>query len=192
MLPPVLAHMKSLGYAVFDDPKHNYDLNVFGIRSTENKPNAFDDMVGVYYLWDGCWRGHLWSATVDPGAHWLENPMNVRGTAVLCPGQYRGAYEIGKHRDKYEALTQVGPVKVWRDPNRDKKAEAWGEPEEGFFGINIHKAGKVSTRVDRWSAGCSVFQRERDFEEFMDICRKQVSFNGFERFTYTLLDEWQC
>jgi len=190
MLPPVLAHMKSLGYAVFSNPKYDYDLNIFGIRNKQNETNVFNDVVGVFYLWDGCWRGHYWSATVDPGQYWLENPMNVKGTAVLCPGQYRGVYEIGKHRGQYDALTQVGPVKVWRDVNRDSTADRWGNTEEGFFGINIHKAGKVSTQIDKWSAGCQVFARSVDFEEFMDICRKQVSIAGFKTFTYTLLDQW--
>ena len=191
MLPPVLAHMKALGYAVFANPKYDYDLNIYGIRSKEaGTPNTFNDAIGVFYLWDGCWRNHLWSATVDPGSFWLENPMSVKGTAVLAPGQYRGAYELGKHRGQYWSLTQVGEVTVWRDPNRDTVPDRWGKTETGFFGINIHKAGKVSTQIDRWSAGCQVFQREKDFEEFMDICRKQVSLCGFKTFTYTLLDQW--
>lgn len=190
ILPPTLAHMESLGHKVFRNPKNDYDLNIFGIRSKDTTPNSFNDVIGVFYMWDGCWRGHFWSATVDPGQYWLENPMNAKGTAVLCPGQYRGAYEIGKHQGRYEALTQVNEVTVWRDPNRDSTPDRWGKKETGFFGINIHKSGKVSTRIDRWSAGCQVFQREIDFEEFMDICRKQISIAGFKTFTYTLLDQW--
>ena len=189
MLPPTLAHIKSLGHKVFDDPKRDYDLNIFGIRNSNGETNAFDDLIGMFYMWDGTWRGHFWAGTVDPGLYWLENPSNLKGTAVLCPGQYRGVYEIGKHRGQYDALTQVGPMRVWRDPDRDKHIDTWGEVDEGFFGINIHKAGKVSTRVDKWSAGCQVFKESRDFEEFMDLCRKQISFNGWNTFTYTLIDE---
>jgi len=191
MIPPVLAHMKTLGHKVFDDPKLDYDLNLFGIRNSNGKANSFDDFIGVFYLWDRTWRGHFWPGTVDPGLHWLENPSNVKGTAVLCPGQYPGAYEIGKHRGKYDALVQTNaPVKVWRDPNRDKHIDTWGEVDKGFFGINIHKAGKVSTKVDKWSAGCQVLRYENDLDELIELCRKQVRINGWETFTYTLLDQW--
>jgi len=189
MIPPVLAHIKSLGHVIFDDPKYDYDLNIFGIRNKNGKTNSFDDLMGCIYLWDGEWRSHYWRATVDPGLYWLENPMNVKGTAVLCPGQYRGAYEIGEHKGK-AALVQVGPVKVWRDPNRDKSIDTWGEPDEGFFGINIHRAGKSSKLVNRWSAGCQVFANTSDFESFMENCDLQTKLTGFKTFSYTLLDQW--
>ena len=189
MLPPVLAHMKSLGHKVFDNPRYDYDLNIFGIRNKHGETNAFDDTLGVLYLWDGSWRGHYWRGTVDPGAYWLENPMNVKGTAVMCPGQYRGAYEIGSHRGK-PGLVQSGPVSVWRDYNRDTTIDRQGDPDHGLFGCNLHRAGASSKFVDRWSAGCQVWATERDFEEFMDICDKQVKMTGFKTFTYTLLDQW--
>lgn len=189
MLPPVLAHMKALGYKVFDNPKYDYDLNIFGIRNKQNETNIFNDTLGVLYLWDGCWRGHYWAGTVDPGAYWLENPMNIKGTAVMCPGQYRGAYELGNHRGK-PALIQSGPVTVWRDFNRDTTIDRQGDPDHGLFGCNLHRAGKSSKLVDRWSAGCQVWANEQDFEEFMDICHKQTTMTGFKTFTYTLLDQW--
>jgi hypothetical protein len=145
----------------------------------------------VFYMWDGTWRSHYWPATCDPGHYWLKNfeQLGVSGTAVLCPGQYRGAYELGEHKGK-AALIQAGVVKVWRDPNRDNTVDRWGDIDEGYFGINIHRAGKNSTKVEKWSAGCQVFSRSDDMEELLDICRKQVSIAGFETFTYTLLDQW--
>ena len=82
MLPPILSRMKSLGYKVFDDPKLDYDLNIIGIRNSDGEANAFDDLIGMFYLWDGSWRGHFWNATVDPGHYWLEKPSNIKGTAV--------------------------------------------------------------------------------------------------------------
>ena len=87
-------------------------------------------------------------------------------------------------------MIQAGPVKVWRDPNRDNTVDRWGDIDEGYFGINIHRAGKKSTKVEKWSAGCQVFSRSDDMEELLDICRKQVSLAGFDTFTYTLLDQW--
>jgi hypothetical protein len=193
MLPPVLAHMSSLGHKVFDNPKYDYDLNIFSIRAKpeNSQPNRFDDMTGCAYLWDGEWRVHYWPSTVDPGYFHLLRPSNLKGTAVLCPAQYRGAYEIGKHRGQYEALCQVGPVKVWRDPNRDKNIDMWGEVDEGYFGINIHRASKGESEfVEKWSAGCTVLKRGADFDSLMDLCRKQIALTGFKSFTYTLMTQW--
>ena len=66
------------------------------------------------------WEHYRWPITTDPGLYWLENPMNVDGTAILAPGQYRGAYRIGKHRDDYQAVVQTGgEVAVYRDDDRN-------------------------------------------------------------------------
>ena len=58
---------------------------------------------------------------------------------------------------------------------------------EGFYGINIHKAGKDSTQVDKWSAGCQVFANEDDFAEFMSVCYAARTKWG-NSFSYTLID----
>ena len=81
-------------------------------------------------------------------------------------------------------------MKVYRDANRDTILDLnSNEVAEGFYGINIHKAGKVSTRVDRWSAGCQVFAREADFQRLMKLCRTQIALRGWDKFTYTLIDK---
>ena len=46
---------------------------------------------------------------------------NVKGTAILVPGQYRGAYKIGFHKGKYKALVQAKPVKLYIDNDKDNK-----------------------------------------------------------------------
>ena len=58
-----------------------------------------------------------------------------------------------------------------------------------MFGINIHKAGKLSQRVDTWSAGCQVFASETDFKCVMSYCNKQIQYGFGNSFTYTLLRE---
>ena len=189
ILPPSLARMKALGHTIFDNPKYDYDLNLFGIRNKNGKTNSFDDFVGCIYLWAGEWRCHYWRATVDPGLYWLENPMNVKGTAVMCAGQYRSAYEVGKHKNK-PALVQVGNIKVWRDFNRDSHIDRQGQPDEGLFACNIHRAGKSSSQVDKWSAGCQVFARGDDHEAMMELCDLQIKLTGCKTFSYTLLDQW--
>jgi hypothetical protein len=43
--------------------------------------------------------------------------------------------------------------------------------------------------VDKWSAGCQVFQNDEDFEDFMELCNKQVTSARYTSFSYTLLEE---
>ena len=89
------------------------------------------------------------------------------------------------------SLRQKSPVKVYRDNNKDGDYDLIEENiDEGIFGINIHKAGsrvEGSTQIDKWSAGCQVFSKESDFNEFMDICRKASGIWG-NSFTYTLIE----
>ncbi len=59
--------------------------------------------------------------------------------------------------------------------------------DTGSFGINIHKGGRNSSRVEKYSAGCQVFKNDGDFKDFM------VTMNSARRafgnsFTYTLLE----
>ena len=60
--------------------------------------------------------------------------------------------------------------------------------DEGLFGINIHRSNPKtqSEYVENWSEGCQVFKRLKDFEEFMEICRKAREIHG-NSFTYTLI-----
>tara|TARA_A100001515_G_C4564582_1_gene207720 strand:- start:641 stop:1210 length:570 start_codon:yes stop_codon:yes gene_type:complete len=189
MLPPILARKKELGYPVFDG---QYDLNIVGIRKRNGAPNRFDDMLTCTYRKQGQWIAHYWAATTDPGQYYLLNPLQIKGTAILCPGHYPGVWEIGMHAGKYEALCQRGgEVTVWRDANRDGQADMNGPTDTGFFGINCHKSGSgSSTAVNRWSAGCQVFANESDFEELMRLARMQIATLYFESFSYTLLEEW--
>ena len=185
--PPLLDEVARRGHAVFE--RGLYNLNIIGIRSPDRTSNKFNDRICVVYRDSDGWVSRTFAATTDPGVYWREHPMNVRGTAIMCPGQYRGAYEIGTHRGK-PALVQSGPVSVWRDFNRDSAIDRQGKPDTGLFACNLHRAGASSKFVNRWSAGCQVWAKEQDFEEFMDICHKQVKLTGFKTFTYTLLDQW--
>jgi hypothetical protein len=65
-----------------------------------------------------------------------------------------------------------------------------GKIHEGIFGINIHRsnASGESKVVEKWSAGCQVFQKVNDFNFFMNVCEKAKGIHG-NSFTYTLLEE---
>ena len=187
MLPPILARKKAMGYPVFDG---QYDLNIVGVRKRNGAPNKFDDMLTCTYRQGGQWMSHYWTATTDPGQYYLLNPLQVKGTAILCPGHYRGIWEIDSHAGKYEALCQRGGnVRVYRDTDGDRRHDMSDDKiDTGFFGINIHKAGRSSVQVDKWSAGCQVFAKRADFAEFMDLTEEAEKRYG-NSFTYTLLLE---
>jgi len=181
---------KKKGYVFFTNGKYN--LNIIGIRSAGAQlTNSFDDLlVLIYKTPNGEWNRQIYQITTDPGQHYVLNPVSRKGTAILVPGQYRGCWEIGKHRGKYLALCQCKPVKVYRDSNKDEIYDYDPKTlEEGLFGINIHKAGYNSKRVDTWSAGCQVFAVNSEFIRFMEYCKKQVASGHGDKFTYTLIRE---
>lgn len=183
---------KNKNYAFFDG-NLSYNLNIVGIRSANTKVNNFDDNILVIYRNDNKdWEVLCGAATTDPGLTPLLRPQNSSGTAILVPGQYRGSHKIDLHAGKYLALRQSGAkVKVYRDNNRDKKHDMRkGTIEEGFFGINIHRASKwkESKLVNSYSAGCQVFQSPKDFNRFLSLCQKSAEKFG-NGFSYTLLEE---
>lgn len=180
----------SKGYE-FIDGMNPYQLNIIGIRNDDSEANSFDDnIVCIYRDNQNHWCWHRWRATTDPGLYWLNKPLNVEGAAILAEGQYKNCYRLGMHRQKYLALVQSGPVKVIRDYNRDSKLDFNSDKiQEGLFGINIHKASNegVSSKVDKWSAGCQVFASSFDFTDFIVLCKKHREIYG-NSFSYTLIN----
>ena len=184
------ALFKKKGYSYFT--KGAYNLNIIGVRASGvNITNSFDDvLLLIYKTPSGRWARQIYQITTDPGVTYMKTPCNNKGTAILVPGQYKGAYKIAKHRGKYNALCQNKPVKVYRDNNKNEIYDYDPKSlEEGMFGINIHKAGKFSKRVDTWSAGCQVFAIDAEFNAFMTYCQKQIDNEISDTFTYTLLTE---
>ena len=139
------------------------------------------------YKENGVWKFHQWAITTDPGTKAVKEYHNPNGVARVVPNQYRGMWAVGKHQGKYEAMTQVKPVKVYRDKNKDM---TFNETviQEGLFGINGHRSNPTSesTYVENWSEGCQVFKRVKDFSEFMTIINKSKNIHG-NSFTYTLI-----
>jgi hypothetical protein len=183
--------VKVKGYSWFESNK-DFDVNIVGIRNTttQNKvTNRFDDTMTLSYKVNGVWQFHQWICTTDPGiTYTTQRLLSPLGVARLVPNQYRGAYQIGLHQGKYEALVQRKPVKVYRDANKDLKFDET-KIEEGLFGINIHRSSPtgVSTVIEGWSAGCQVFSNIRDFRQFMQIMNRAKDVFG-NNFTYTLIE----
>lgn len=185
----IIAVMRSKGYAVFTNPK-GHDLNLVGIRTASVESEKFNDWLTVFYLFDGMWNYFAFPATTDPGTFYRTEPINVKGTAVMKPGQYRSAYKIGRHR-QYKALQQIGNVTVYRDANRDTRLDTTGMAEDtGLHAVNIHRANahKPSIVVGKWSAGCQVMQDPDHFQFLLTLCEHAREKFG-NRFTYTLLEE---
>lgn len=185
----IKAALRAKGYKYFASGLWN--LNIVGVRSNLSRVNYFDDRLHVLFRdHSGEERCLSFAITCDPGHYWLRNPGRVEGTAILVPGQYRGVYKIDKHRGQYDALCQRnGKVKVYRDRNRDEQLDM--DPstiQEGYYGINIHKSGFASQTVEKWSAGCQVFQHAHEWDIVMSLCRLSAARYG-NAFTYTLLLE---
>jgi len=186
--------VKSKGYVYFEDSSNkSYDVNIIGVRNSAPGnivTNVFDDIITLSYKDEkGVWQYHEWMNTTDPGKKSVlqYESMGIKGgVARLVEGQYRGSHMLGLHQGKYEALRQKSPVKVFRDDNKDMVYDE-KKITEGVYGINIHKAGQDSTWVENWSAGCQVFKRVKDFDEFMKIIKKSSKIHG-NSFTYTLIE----
>ncbi len=184
----IISVMKSKGYRVFENPS-GHDLNLVGIRTSSSRANAFDDWLTLFYLFDGVWNMFAFPSTTDPGTYYRENPLNVKGTAIMKPGQYRRAFKVGRHKG-YKAMQQVGPITVYRDNDKDVELDTTGtEEDSGMHAVNIHRASRIraSTRVDKWSAGCQVMQDPDHFDFYMTLCDRGAQKFG-NLFTYTLLE----
>ena len=186
--------LKAKGYKFFENG--DYNVNIVGIRNSETEgkvTNKFDDLMTVSYKIDGEWQYHEFDCTTDPGTHWVDNcAYSKKGVAILKPGQYRKSHKIRKHLGRYEALGQQNLLTVYRDPNKDAVYNLdENNTQTGLFGINIHRAskyaGKKSTQINKWSAGCQVIAANDDWTKFMKIMRKARSV-WTNDFTYTLID----
>ena len=188
------AAMAAKGYVIFDSAR-GFDLNIVGLRSVATRANAFDDWLTVSYkdAAHGDWAFFAFACTTDPGLTHLQNLSHPDGTAVLKEGQYRSSHMIRKHQGRYDAICQKPGfvLETYRDRNKDGTIDRdAGNVYTNATGINIHRASATrrSTRVDRWSAGCTVIADPTDFDVLMTLARraKEIYGNGF---TYTLLNE---
>ena len=188
MPPAILARVREAGHRIFTNGAWN--LNLVGVRTASRTANTFDDFIhAVFKDSSGGWVDLAFRATTDPGLYWRNEPPRVEGVAVLCAGQYPGAYTLGLHQGRYEALVQRAPVTVYRDDNRDDRLDLDPDTREsGHFGINVHRAGGDSSIVNRWSAGCQVIANAREFDVLLSVCRRSAEIWG-DRFTYTLIED---
>lgn len=187
----VLNAMKKKGYTVYSDGTRPLNLNLIGIRTMPVRSEFFDDLLVVLIPQsNGEWTKFEYVITTDPGYYWLQNPSNVYGTAILCEGQYKKAFRIGLHHNKYTALVQASTLKVYRDGDKDNIVDmSLFKTQWGMFGINMHRSNPYhpTVKVDKWSGGCQVFQSPSDYAKFIKMCCLSADIYG-RFFTYTLLN----
>lgn len=183
---------KKKGFIINNKP---FSMNVFGIRTSNDQSNTFNDCVGVFWNDGKQWNIRQYDATTDAGTFYRNSPMNVNGTAIMVPGQYEDVYKIGLHNG-YEALQQIAPIKYVRD-NTKSGILHWYYKLTGqkYFieqaQTDIHHAAATykSGTVDKWSAGCQVLADPNDFAEFLNYCKESVNMYKFPNlFSYTLFE----
>lgn len=163
---------------------------LLGVRSLDDIPNTFDDKI---YLFKGEEFVLVTSATTNPGINTLKQfeKVNKDGAAVLKADEwYYNVWKYGKHNGKVEALLQLGnKVTVFRDTDKDLKAEEQGKLQSGYFGINFHPntydlTKGSGTNIGWWSAGCQVVNNIPNYKIMIKLLKS-------EKFvTYCLLNEF--
>ncbi len=149
------------------------------VQVTANVPNEYNDTIGTFGT-----IVSTFTASVDPGRHWVLNPMNTMGAANLVNGKWR--YKFGNHRG-HRAFNQGMAFSVRRDRNRDGRPSPSEPLDTGYFGINLH-AGGIGPKVERWSAGCQIikggWEDDSPFYKFYDVAQE----TGQKEFDYWLFD----
>ena len=182
-------------YKVYTRP---FELNIWGIRSSDSTPQTFDDKIVVFWKDNsGVWNERVYKATTDPSTYEMGNPSfaaaQLNGVPIMQQGQYEGLFRlsIGSKRLGIEELVQVKNAKYFRDYNRDAFLDFNnGRETTENNGTNIHVGanyGQTSINVGAWGAGCQVIASWADMAEFVAMCKKHISLYG-NSFTYTLVD----
>lgn len=112
----------------------------------ENKLGIYDD--SIIRCIDG--QIKIFTASVDPGIYYINNPVNPSGCAKLQCGLWK--YRLGEHH-AHPALVQADEVTVDRLDKTGKRLCS----DSGWFGINIHSGG-AEYLVGRYSAGCQIIK----------------------------------
>jgi|GEM_PF-1147017 lysozyme family protein len=128
-----------------------------------------------------------WQATTDPGEHYLENPMNPLGCAIVALGQHKDAWEIGEHKAGHWGLVQCGDLVIYRDQLATGVRSGHTVRAGAECGLNHHGTGERDgdpNSIGFWSAGCCVGLYRKSHDKFMDLCRH----SGNSTFDATLID----
>ncbi len=179
---------------------------IVGVRSNEDESNIYDDK---FYVYEGDDTGlterqkfiTVLTGTTHPGLDILKGGFlrfNRKGAAVLAADRcYYDMWRYIYRTSRGHELRQVNPVTVYRDGDKDGKAEEIGTPIVGLYGINFHTNtfkwynNVIRWTIGAWSAGCQVTNQRDKFLELL-LWFKKAKANGSQKYvTYFLLNEFE-
>lgn len=165
-------------------------VNIIGVRVYLGE---FNDWFIFTRKWQRKREYYVLQGTTEPGQGWLWKLMgNKKGTAILVNGYYKKCWQLGYHKGKYLALVQKTgyPFKVWRDKDKNGKADSRKEIYTDARGINMHttKQGFSTNWIGKFSAGCQVVF---SYKDYMDILLPMFIEHSkrYKDFDYILLNE---
>lgn len=158
--------------------QHGYEFlegqfqnNPFAFRSADLKSvNLYNDIIGHAFKDEfGNGVALAFRGTTKPGLYWLKNKLGgVKGTFILAPGFYPGAFKLGQHHvgkpNAYDAYVQAksGLFIGWRDNDSDGEFDMVGPPTyTDVVGLNQHH-GNDGELVGPYSAACQVIQEDKE------------------------------
>lgn len=146
---------------------------IIGVQSNEDSFNKFDDK---FYVFDGPDFKQVSTGTTNAGktALLFYDNYNLPGAAVWRTDQWcPDVFERGYHKGRMRALRQVKPVKFYRDPDKDTKAEQVGELYEKIIYANMHGVDYdpystiTKENINGWSFACQVWNRMSDYRQMI-------------------------
>jgi len=178
---------KRIGYTIPEN-----EIVTFGIRNNDMTAGIFNDTLGWFKINGNDSIIAVNTGTVDPGAYYLNHPMNAKGTAVMVAGVHKKAYKSGYH-SKYKALRQCKRIKCYRITrpmfeamNKDVPKGQWKIHLTGLLpsylvtGANQHRASKwnITTKIGLYGAGCQVRNNPKQYAKFIkNVWGKQDYFD---------------
>lgn len=186
MINFIKKNMKLKNYDFFE--VGNYNFNLIAIRNKTNlNANLFNDNLFVIFKNDFSeWELKRFKITTDAGLYYRRNLANVNGFAIVKPGQYKSVFKLGLHKGEHPALVQNKPIDVYRDKDLNGAIDIdKTKVYTGMFGIDMHSTNYSNIDfkdVNKWSAGCQVFQSQLEFEYFLELMRRQKG----NTYSYTL------
>lgn len=188
----IQAVYKKKGFRFFENG--DYNVNIFGIRTSEIFTNKFDDIIGLAYKFENTKHTLIIPGTTKPGLFGDGAVLNPRpeGVAIIIPGYYRSVWKFIDDYStwlNYPFFYQIGKFKIWRDNNKDTILDHINEKDAPSNGLNLHRMSwnNISGQyVNNWSEGCQGAE-EPEFKKLLPIIRKSVKVYG-QVFSYALFN----
>lgn len=190
----IKAAVKAKNYVFFEG---DLNMNLIFERTNDLITNHFTDWLHLTYQENGENKVLSLPATTKPGLKGsILEPVTVAGvtgTAIIIPGQYRGAWkwmDIYTGFSQYPYFQQIGLINYWRDGNKDMILDHVQEQDNKLFGTNGHRMSNNNTygsgEVNNWSLGC-MGSPEPEWRKILDPIRKSIPKWG-KVFTVTLME----